>query len=149
MQCEAFSAYVEKKVAEIDAAVACATCKRRTALGLHYVLYAPQLVLNAVMTGTSLVDLGLFDVATARRIVGFAGVTIACLQALSAGFGLHRRATELSAHRRALLLLRNDFELALTRDASDAERASLCARYMSTMGKTDAYEPDDPAVASV
>jgi hypothetical protein len=112
-------------------------------------LYAPQLVLNALMTGTSLVDIGVFDVATARRMVGFAGVAIACLQALSAGFGLHRRATELSAHRRALLLLRNDFELALTRDASDVERARLCARYMSTMGKEASYEPDDAAVVSV
>jgi hypothetical protein len=141
-----FEAYVSKKLAEIDDAVACATCKRRTALAIHYLLYAPQLVLNALMTGTSLVDVGIFDTATARRIVGFAGVANACLQALSAGFGLHRRATELSAHRRALLLLRNDFELALTRETPEAERARLCARYMSTMGKADVYEPDEAAV---
>ena len=141
-----FEAYVSKKLAEIDEAVASATCKRRTALGIHYLLYAPQLVLNALMTGTSLVDIGVFDAATARRIVGFAGVANACLQALSAGLALHRRATELSAHKRALLLLRNDFELALTRETPEAERARLCARYMSTMGKADAYEPDEAAV---
>jgi hypothetical protein len=138
-----FEAYVAKKLAEIDAEVACATCKRRTALGFHYVLYAPQLVLNAVMTGTSLVDIGVFDAATARQIVGFAGIANVCLQALSAGFGLQRRATELSAYRRALVLLRNDFELALTREVSESEQAKLCVRYMSTMGKADSYELDD------
>ena len=135
-----FEAYVAKKLAEIDAEVACTTCKRRTALAMHYAMYAPQLVLNAVMTGTSLVDLGVFDAPTSRQIVGFAGIANVCLQALSAGFGLHRRATELSARRRALVLLRNDFELALTREMSDGERAGLCGRYMSTMGKADSYE---------
>ena len=135
-----FEAYVAKKLAEIDAEVACATCKRRTALGLHYAMYAPQLALNAVMTGTSLVDLGVFDASTSRQIVGFAGIANVCLQALSAGFGLLRRATELSARRRALVLLRNDFELALTREMSESERAALCGRYMSTMGKAESYE---------
>ena len=129
-----FARYVEKKIAEIDAAVAAATCKRRTALGVHYAMYAPQLVLNALITGTSLVDVGMFDETTARRIIGFTGIAIACLQALSAGFGLHRRATELSTHRRALVLLRNEFDLALTREATDSERTRLCALYASTMG---------------
>jgi hypothetical protein len=136
-----FSLYLDKKIAEINAAVEAATCKRRTALGLHYAMYAPQLVLNAIITGTSLVDVGMFDEATARRIIGFTGIAIACLQALSAGFGLHRRATELSTHRRALVLLRNEFELASTREADESEQARLCALYTSTMGT----EPPDPA----
>jgi hypothetical protein len=92
------------------------------------------------MTGTSLVDIGVFDAATARRIVGFSGIVNVCLQALSAGFGLHRRATELSRQRRALVLLRNDFELALTHEVSEGERARLYRRYMSTMG--EAYEAE-------
>jgi len=136
-----FSLYLDKKIAEINAAVEAATCKRRTALGLHYAMYAPQLVLNAIITGTSLVDVGMFDEATARRIIGFTGIAIACLQALSAGFGLHRRATELSTYRRALVLLRNEFELASTREADESEQARLCALYTSTMGT----EPPDPA----
>ena len=139
-----FGKYVEKKIAEIDAAVEAATCKRRTALGVHYAMYAPQLVLNALITGTSLVDVGMFDETTARRIIGFTGIAIACLQALSAGFGLHRRATELSTHRRALVLLRNEFELASTRENNESERTRLCALYASTMGSVGAYEPPDP-----
>jgi hypothetical protein len=139
-----FGKYVEKKIAEIDAAVEAATCKRRTALGVHYAMYAPQLVLNALITGTSLVDVGMFDETTVRRIIGFTGIAIACLQALSAGFGLHRRATELSTHRRALVLLRNEFELASTRENNESERTRLCALYASTMGSVGAYEPPDP-----
>jgi hypothetical protein len=139
-----FGKYVEKKIAEIDAAVGAATCKRRTALGVHYAMYAPQLVLNALITGTSLVDVGMFDETTVRRIIGFTGIAIACLQALSAGFGLHRRATELSTHRRALVLLRNEFELASTRENNESERTRLCALYASTMGSVGAYEPPDP-----
>ncbi|NDD75516.1 MAG: hypothetical protein EBZ40_11165 [Gammaproteobacteria bacterium] len=111
-----------------------ATCKRRTALGVHYAMYAPQLVLNAIITGTSLVDVGMFDEATARRIIGFTGIAIACLQALSAGFGLHRRAAELSTYRQALVMLRNEFDLALTHEVTESERARLCALYASTMG---------------
>ena len=139
-----FGKYLDKKIAEIDAAVEAATCKRRTALGVHYVMYAPQLVLNALITGTSLVDVGMFDETTVRRIIGFTGIAIACLQALSAGFGLHRRATELSTHRRALVLLRNEFELASTRENNESERKRLCALYASTMGSVGAYEPPDP-----
>ena len=139
-----FGKYVEKKIAEIDAAVEAATCKRRTALGVHYAMYAPQLVLNALITGTSLVDVGMFDETTVRRIIGFTGIAIACLQALSAGFGLHRRATELSTHRRALVLLRNEFDLASTRENNEIEQARLCALYASTMGSVGAYEPPDP-----
>ena len=135
-----FEEYVTKKLGEIDAEIACVTCKRRTALAVHYAMYAPQLVLNALMTGTSLVDIGVFDASTSRQIVGFAGIANVCLQALSAGFGLLRRATDLSARRRALVLLRNDFELALTREMPESERAGLCGRYMSTMGKSDSYE---------
>ena len=142
-----FGKYVEKKIAEIDAEVEAATCKRRTALGVHYVMYAPQLVLNALITGTSLVDVGMFDETTVRRIIGFTGIAIACLQALSAGFGLHRRATELSTHRRALVLLRNEFELASTRENNESERKRLCALYASTMGSVGAYEPPDPGPA--
>jgi hypothetical protein len=139
-----FGKYVEKKIAEIDAAVEAATCKRRTALGVHYAMYAPQLVLNALITGTSLVDVGMFDETTVRRIIGFTGIAIACLQALSAGFGLHRRATELSTHRRALVLLRNEFDLASTRENNEIEQARLCALFASTMGSVGAYEPPDP-----
>jgi hypothetical protein len=139
-----FGKYVDKKITEIDAAVGAATCKRRTALGVHYAMYAPQLVLNALITGTSLVDVGMFDETTVRRIIGFTGIAIACLQALSAGFGLHRRATELSTHRRALVLLRNEFELASTRENNESERKRLCALYASTMGSVGAYEPPDP-----
>jgi hypothetical protein len=139
-----FGKYVEKKIAEIDAAVEAATCKRRTALGVHYAMYAPQLVLNALITGTSLVDVGMFDETTVRRIIGFTGIAIACLQALSAGFGLHRRATELSTHRRALVLLRNEFDLASTRENNEIEQARLCALFASTMGSVAAYEPPDP-----
>ena len=125
---------MEKKIVEINAAVEAATCKRRTALGVHYAMYAPQLVLNAIITGTSLVDVGMFDEATARRIIGFTGIAIACLQALSAGFGLHRRAAELSTYRQALVMLRNEFDLALTHEVTESERARLCALYASTMG---------------
>jgi hypothetical protein len=139
-----FGKYVDKKIAEIDAAVEAATCKRRTALGVHYAMYAPQLVLNALITGTSLVDVGMFDETTVRRIIGFTGIAIACLQALSAGFGLHRRATELSTHRRALVLLRNEFDLASTRENNEIEQARLCALFASTMGSVGAYEPPDP-----
>jgi hypothetical protein len=143
-----FEAYIATKLVEIDAAIAAATCKRRAALAVHYSLYAPQLVLNAVMTGTSLVDIGVFDAQTARQMVGFAGVANVVLQALSAGFGLHRRAAELAEFRRALVMLRNDFELALTHESTETERARLCGRYLSTLGKGAAHD-DGSHVASV
>jgi hypothetical protein len=123
--------YADAKIAELEEGVAEETSRRRTLLALHYTLLVPQVALNALMTGTALVDVGFFDARTAKYIVGFAGVVNVCLQAVSAALGLHGKAAACTERRRALLLLRNRLQLARAPDG--AALGELASQYSAVM----------------
>jgi hypothetical protein len=123
--------YSDAKIAELDEEIAAEASQRRTLLALHYTLLVPQVALNALMTGTALVDTGLFDAQTSRYLVGFAGVANVFLQGVFAALGLHGKAAACAERRTAMLLLRNRLQLARSPDG--AALGDIAAQYTTLM----------------
>ena len=87
----------------------------------------PQLALSAAMTATALLE-SAFSPERARVVVGYLGIASVVVQALAGAAQLTRRAATYGARRRALLMLRNDVQLALTHDLTRGEIVRLSAR---------------------
>jgi hypothetical protein len=119
--------YVRAKVAEVDAAIVDATFRERVFDALTVAIAVPQVALSAIIAATALLE-SLVPADRARAIVGAMGLASIAVHAVSAAVHPSRRGAAWAARRRAMLALRNDMQLALTRELTPQDVAAIAAR---------------------
>lgn len=121
--------YLSAKLSELEADIERARRGERAFRALSVALAIPQLVLAGLMTATALMD-SVVDPDRARAVVGALGIAHIAVQAVAAATQSSARAAAHGSRRRALLVLRNDIQLALASPAPDAAR--IAARIADT-----------------
>jgi D-arabinose 1-dehydrogenase-like Zn-dependent alcohol dehydrogenase len=142
-------AYLVAKLAELEGEIERARRGERTFRALSVALAVPQLVLAGVMTATALLE-SVVRPEEARVVVGALGIAHIAVQALAAATQCSSRAAAHGARRRALLVLRNDVQLALESPAPDTARiaARIAESYDQdgTCGSARAHASSSAAV---
>jgi hypothetical protein len=143
--------YLNAKLPELEGEIERARRGERTFRALSVALAIPQLVLAAVMTATALLE-SVVEPEQARVVIGALGIAHIAVQAVAAATQSSARAAAHGSRRRALLVLRNDVQLALESSAPDAARiaARIAESYDDdgTCGSARAHASSSAVVGS-
>lgn len=143
--------YLHAKLGELEGEIEDARTRERAFRALSVALAIPQLVLAAVMTATALLE-SVVAPEQARVVIGALGIANIAVQAVAAATQSSARAAAHGSRRRALLVLRNDVQLALESPAPDAARiaARIAESYDDdgTCGRERAHASSSAAVGS-
>jgi hypothetical protein len=121
--------FLHAKLSELEGEIDCARRGERNFRALSLALAVPQLVLAGVMTATALLE-SVVSPEHARAVVGALGIAHIAVQAIAAATQSSARAAAHGSRLRALLVLRNDVQLALVSPAPDTAR--IAARMADT-----------------
>ncbi len=132
-----FDEYLAQRVDEIDARLREVGRCARAYRALYHALLVPQIVLSVTISATSLVDTGLVDASTARRVLAALGISHLLIEAVVRAVPCATRVAELEQERRALVCLRNELSVARTHELTDAEKQRLVGRYATFIAKEE------------
>ena len=106
-----FKIYIDKKIADIDSKLIQYDYEYNKNFYLNYSLTLPQIVINALMTGTALLEQN--DYTKLKEIIGIAGITNVVFQSLSTSLNYSDKARKFKELIKKNKELKNELEFCL------------------------------------